>query len=255
MKSRRSFINKSIAIGLGAMVFPEIAKGVVEKYALNTEAISPKKNDIILFQGDSITDCGRDRKSNVYNKQEQLGAGYVLFTAASILKKYAAEQPKIFNRGISGNKVFEMKNRWTTDTLDLKPNILSILIGVNDHWHTLDGHYNGTVETYIDDYRSLLEQTKTELPSVKLIICEPFVLKGGTAINESNWFPAFDKYRESAKKLANEFNAIFVPFQSAFDEALKLAPAEYWAIDGVHPDLPGRQLMAEVWMEAAGLNK
>jgi lysophospholipase L1-like esterase len=88
---------------------------------------------------------------------------------------------------------------------------------------------------------------------VQFVICEPFALKGGSAIEDQRWFPMFDEYRKVAKKLAGEFNAVFVPFQAGFDAAMKQVPARYWAGDGVHPDLPGRQLMADMWMEATGL--
>jgi lysophospholipase L1-like esterase len=101
--------------------------------------------------------------------------------------------------------------------------------------------------------RNLLKYTKETLPDVQLVICEPFILKGGSAIKESEWFPMFNDYRIAAKKLATEFKTIFVPYQTAFDEAMKAAPTRYWSADGVHPDLPGRQLMAEVWLKATGL--
>ena len=133
------------------------------------------------------------------------------------------------------------------------PDVLSILIGVNDYWHTLNGGYKGPAEKYEQDLRDLLHYTKAKLPQTQLVLCEPFALSGGSAINDGAWFPMFNAYRDSLKRLAGELNAVFVPFQSAFDEAVKAAPATYWSADGVHPDLPGRQLMAEVWMKAAGL--
>ncbi|MDR2027012.1 MAG: lysophospholipase, partial [Prevotellaceae bacterium] len=111
----------------------------------------------------------------------------------------------------------------------------------------------GTLDIYENDLRGLLQYTKDKLPDVQLVLCEPFALRGGSAIDEAKWFPAFDGFRKSLKKLAGEFNTVFVPFQSGFDEAMKLAPARYWSADGVHPDLPGRQLMADMWLEATGL--
>ena len=146
------------------------------------------------------------------------------------------------NRGISGNKVHQLATRWDKDCLELKPDVLSILIGVNDIWHGLNGRYDGTVKTYEDDFHALLERTKKALPKVQLVICEPFVLKCG-AVNEK-WFPEFDKYRAAAKKLAEAHHAVFVPFQSMFDEAVKYAPPKHWAGDGVHPSPHGSSLMA-----------
>jgi lysophospholipase L1-like esterase len=205
-------------------------------------------NKVILFQGDSITDWGRTRsKENTPNDQQALGSGYALLAAAALLDEYANIRPTIYNRGISANKVFQLAERWDKDCIDLKPGLLSILVGVNDFWHTLNAGYKGTLETYQNDYRALLERTKKALPTVTLVICEPFVLKYGS-VNQQ-WFPAFDGYRAAAKKIAAEFKTTFVPFQSAFDEAVKNAPPQYWAIDGVHPTVAGTHLMAKAWLK------
>ena len=254
MNSRRNFLKQGTLAGLSLAILPELAKAVVnEQNGSAAGKINLKKGCVILFQGDSITDGGRKRESNDCNTLDQLGNGYALFTATQLLKTHADKQLKIYNRGISGHKVFQLRDRWELDTLAFMPDVLSILIGVNDYWHTLSGGYKGTVEIYENDLRALLKYTKEKLPNVQLVLCEPFALKGGSAIDEPRWFPMFDAYRMSLKKLADEFNTVFVPFQSAFDAALKLAPARYWASDGVHPDLPGRQLMADVWLEATGL--
>jgi lysophospholipase L1-like esterase len=254
MDTRRDFIRKAALASAGLALLPEIADAAVNESAIvNARKLTLRKNAVILFQGDSITDCGRQRDVDVCNSQEQLGYGYALFTATAIMSRYAALQPQIYNRGISGNKVYQLKERWQNDTLDLKPDVLSVLIGVNDHWHTFTHNYDGTVDTYSNDLYELLKSTKEKLPEVQLVICEPFVLKGGSAIKDEDWFPVFDGYRKAAKKIATDLKTFFVPFQSAFDEAVKRAEATYWSRDGVHPDLPGRQLMAEVWMKATGL--
>lgn len=207
------------------------------------------KGDVVLFQGDSITDAGRDRgrESNV-NDPSALSSGYVRFISAQLLADRADADLKIYNRGISGNKVYQLAERWDKDCIALKPNVLSILIGVNDIWHKLDGHYDGTIEIYEKDYRALLERTKRELPDVKLVVCEPFVLRCG-AVNEK-WFPEFDGFRAAAKNVATSFDAVFVPFQSAFDEAVKKAQPAHWAGDGVHPTMAGAFLMAQTWLAA-----
>ncbi|MDR2119280.1 MAG: SGNH/GDSL hydrolase family protein [Tannerella sp.] len=256
MNTRRDFLKKGICGGLSLAMLPELARAVVnEQNGIHAPKISLKRNSVILFQGDSITDCGRKREATNCNTFDMLGPGYVLLTATQILKTHAALQPKIYNRGISGNKVFQLRERWEADALAFMPDVLSILIGVNDFWHKLSSGYKGTVEVYDEDLRDLLQYTKEKLPDVRLVLCEPFAVKGGSAIEESRWFPFFDEYRESLKKIASDFNAVHVPFQSAFDAATKLAPARYWSNDGVHPDLPGRQLMADVWLEATGLGK
>ena len=207
------------------------------------------RNDTILFQGDSITDMGRNRDNAARpNDESALGSGYASFAAADILVDRPRENLKIFNRGVSGNKVYQLAERWQEDCLNLKPDVLSILIGVNDIWHTLTGKYNGTVEIYEKDYRALLARTLKALPDVRLVICEPFVLRCGS-VNDK-WFPEFDHYRAAAKRIAEEFHATFVPFQTMFDDAVQFAPPEHWANDGVHPTPAGASLMAHNWLKA-----
>lgn len=252
--SRRDFLKKGVMAGVGAMLIPELAKAVVTEHtSVHAPKIALKKNSVILFQGDSITDAGRDKTNNVCNSFPMLGNGYSLFIAGQLLVKEASKQLKIYNRGISGNKVYQLRERWEPECLSYQPEVVSILIGVNDYWHTLTGGYKGTVKVYEDDYRDLLKYTKEKLPGVQLVICEPFALRGGSAIDEPRWYPMFDEYRAVARKLSEEFKTVFVPFQAGFDAAVKQAPARYWSPDGVHPDLPGRQLMANMWLEATGL--
>jgi lysophospholipase L1-like esterase len=156
---------------------------------------------------------------------------------------------QIYNRGISGNKVYQLADRWEKDCLDLKPDLLSILIGVNDYWHFRNGVYDGTPEIYEHDYRMLLTRTREALPDIRLVICEPFILTGTSAVDNS-WVEPFSAYQSIAKKISDEFGATWVPFQKAFDQALEEAPATYWAADGVHPSMAGAQLMAKTWLEA-----
>ncbi len=202
----------------------------------------------ILFQGDSITDSGRKRGVAKANDQAALGNGYVFLAAAQLLVDYPQAGYQVYNRGVSGNKVYQLAERWQADCVDLKPDVLSILIGVNDIWHWLSGNYDGTVDTYRDDYRALLERTRRELPDTKLVICEPFVLRTG-AVN-GKWFPNFDGFRSVAKTMAEEFADVWVPFQSMFDEAAQFAAPSYWAGDGVHPTAAGAAMMAHAWRQA-----
>lgn len=202
----------------------------------------------ILFQGDSITDAGRDRENNRPNDPWALGIGYPLLVTAHLRKIMPAHNLTCYNRGISGNKVFQLAERWQEDCLQLKPDILSILIGVNDFWHTLDLDYDGTVEIYENDYRELIERTRQKLPDVKLVLGEPFAVREGTAVNE-NWFPEFGRYREAARRVARDFGAAFIPYQSIFDEAGNEVPGTYWTDDGVHPTIAGHQLMTQAWLE------
>jgi lysophospholipase L1-like esterase len=247
--SRRSFFAKS-AVGAAALTsIPAIVSASIpgsgdkskEKYTLFGNG------NTILFQGDSITDAGRDKEKELPNVARSFGLGYAFLASSALLNALPGKNLTMYNRGISGNKVYQLAERWQKDCLDLKPDVLSILIGVNDYWHKRNGKYDGTVEVYENDYRKLLQETKAKLPNVKLVICEPFYVVNTSAVDET-WAAPMKEYQAVAKKIAKEFNALWVPFQQVFDEAVKHAPATYWTGDGVHPAMPGAQLMAEAWL-------
>jgi len=159
---------------------------------------------------------------------------------------------QVYNRGISGNRVPHLHKRWQKDCLDLKPSILSILIGVNDIWHKMNGQYDGTVETYKTGYTDLIKKTKESLPETKIVICEPFVMRCG-AVKDS-WFPEFDQRRAVAKEIAEANSLLWVPFQKFFDETIAAGTKpEHWARDGVHPSFAGHSLMARKWRDMVGI--
>ena len=243
--SRRSLLRGS-ALGGALTATAPLAHGAHHGHSKTGSLLSG--GNTILFQGDSITDAGRDKKHEVANEQRAFGRGYAWMAASQLLIYQPEKKYSIYNRGISGNKVHQLDARWEKDCLDLKPDVLSILIGVYDIWHGLNGRYDGTVKTYADDYRKLIVRTKKQLPDVTLVICEPFVLRCG-AVKE-NWFPEFDRYREAAQEIAKGNQAIFIPFQSMFDEAIKYAEPNHWAGDGVHPSANVASLKAHFWLEA-----
>jgi lysophospholipase L1-like esterase len=247
--SRRNFLKNAVIGSVALTTIPEILSAALPKFKKKQRSILPnlKTGDVILFQGDSITDAGREKMKQISNMAGSFGTGYAFMAACQLLNDYPAKDFSIFNRGISGNKVFQLAERWQHDCFDLKPSVLSILVGVNDFWHTLDGKYNGTVEKYEQDYKQLLTLTTKMLPEVRLVIGEPYAVQGTSAVNEK-WLPAFDGYRAVAKKMAEEFNAVFIPYQTIFDEAALRAPAKYWTPDGVHPSMAGCALMAEAWI-------
>lgn len=246
--NRRHFLTRSTATAIGASTLAGLHHASA---AQPTTAPLVKPNSVILFQGDSITDAGRGRpEADQANSQKAIGNGYAWLAASQLLVDRPADGLKIYNRGISGHKVPQLAERWQADCIDLKPNVLSILVGVNDIWHGLNGKYDGTPETYERDYLALVDRTLKALPDVKLVICEPFVLRCG-AVNDK-WFPTFDAYRTAAKKVADTYKATWVPFQTMFDEASKIAPPNHWAGDGVHPSAPGAALMAHTWRTAVG---
>ncbi len=246
---RRDFLLTSAGLtAAGWSVFSGTAS------AAEASAAEPlvQAGDTILFQGNSITDAGRNKEqTDLVNRQSAFGNGYAWMAASQMLVSRPEENLRCYNRGISGNKVYQLAERWQTDCLDLKPDLLSVLIGVNDLWHKLNGKYDGTPEVYERDYRELLARTKETLPQVKLVVCEPFVLKCG-AVNDS-WFPEFDEYRSAARRVAEAAGARFVPFQTMFDRAVEYAPPEYWAADGVHPTPFGAALMAYTWLQTVGV--
>jgi len=145
----------------------------------------------------------------------------------------------------------DLQQRWTVDTVNLRPDVLSILIGVNDFWHKLDHGYNGTVQDYEQQYTALLAETRNALPRVHLIVLEPFVLRTGAV--DARWFPEFDQRRAAAARVATHARATFVPLQSIFNQRARTAPPEYWAADGVHPTPAGHAVIAEHWRRAARL--
>lgn len=245
MENRRNFLRKAAFGSLAALSIPEIISAAVPSKGI--KKLQLLKDQTILFQGDSITDAGRNKENMNFNTAGHLGSGYAFLAAASLLRKYSSLNLKIYNKGISGNKVYQLAERWDEECLQIKPDVLSILIGVNDIWHKLNGRYDGTVEIYRRDYVALLERTKAALPDIKLIICEPFAVSGVKAVDDK-WYPEFNDYRKAAMDIAAQFGAVLIPFQSIYDEAGRYAPGSYWTGDGVHPSLPGAQLMAEAWL-------
>lgn len=206
---------------------------------------------VFLFQGDSITDCLRDRTRAWPNDPAALGAGYAGRIAGDLLAQHAGAGWKFFNRGISGDRIIDLLGRWRKDTLALQPDVVSILVGVNDTWHeSLFG--NGvSVARYAELYRMVLADARAARPQCRLVLGEPFALPGGEF--KAEWLPELRERGAVVRRLAQEFGAAFVPYQQMFDAAQKKYAAAELAADGVHPSPLGHQLMAAAWREAAGL--
>ncbi|WP_046213753.1 SGNH/GDSL hydrolase family protein [Paenibacillus wulumuqiensis] len=201
----------------------------------------------ILFQGDSITDGNRGRDDD---PNHILGHGYAFWIAAELGASLAESQPEFINRGISGNRVSDLEARWHEDTLGLGPDTISILIGVNDILMSARTPAGFDRQNYESGYRRLLQRTRQELPDVRLILCEPFILPGGhTDADWAGWRAAANDCAAIVRRLADEFGAVFVPLQDAFDAACKIAPAPYWIWDGIHPTTAGHGLLAKRWLE------
>lgn len=242
---------KLLTLGASAIISSSVLKKnklILSEKHKDQESVIP--DDLtILFQGDSITDAGRAKDHYYANQGRGMGIGYVNLTASQLLHDHPDKNLKIYNRGISGHKVFQLSRRWEEDCLQLSPDVLSIMIGVNDFWHTLTHGYKGTIDTYKDDLRQLLDRTYRSLPSVKLIIGEPFAVAGGSAV--SDFFDStFDAYRHASSAIADEYKASFIPYHSIFQEAVKIGGAAHWCPDGVHPSLAGSALMKDAWIKA-----
>lgn len=200
----------------------------------------------ILFQGDSITDSGRDRGNKI-----ELGKGYPLLVAGEL----GFEKPNdyvFFNRGVGGDRIIDLIARIKKDTINLKPDVMSILIGVNDIWHNLSDDPNGIDADEFEEYYDLLiVKLLKALPKLKIMILEPFVLKG--AATEDSWEifrPELEKRAAVSKRIAEKYNLVFVPLLEKFDKAAEIAPSSHWTWDGVHPKPAGHELIKKEWLKA-----
>lgn len=239
---RRAFL-ASTGAALCAAAKPTAVSGY--SYRLPTF----KKGARLLFQGDSITDMkwGRNQK----DRNHYLGHSYVYLIAARLGVDMSEAQLDIYNRGISGNTVGDLRKRWQKDAIDLKPDLLSILIGVNDIGRNLN---NGVdVRKWEGDYRFILEASRRANPELRIVLLDPFVLASGRLKNAE----AFKKYRDQVERLlpivaslAKDFDTVHVKTQDVFDTAAAAAPAEQWIWDGVHPLPQGHELIARSWLEA-----
>ena len=200
----------------------------------------------ILFYGDSITDAGRSRDEEIPNRR--LGYTYVTYAAGKLLERDPVGY-EIYNRGISGNRIVDLYARIKKDCWNLKPDVISILIGINDIWHELSYENGVDVERFEAVYRMLLSDTRKVLPGVKFILCEPFVLPGSATEEKIDKFLEVKEYAKVVKKLAEEFDAPVVLLQDKYDElGAKYGNCTLLA-DGVHPTLAGGVILANEWLK------
>lgn len=201
----------------------------------------------ILFLGDSITDTGRNTGSG---SLVSIGQGYALIADARLSVDYP-QKFEFINRGISGNRIVDIYARIKADCWNLEPDVISLLIGVNDVWHEV-GNKNGVdAKRFERIYSMLISDTLERLPRCKFMILEPFVLHGGATDEKWDIFTGETALRaEAARRVAAETKQLFLPLQRKFDEACSLAPSTYWLGDGVHPTPAGHQLIADAWLDA-----
>lgn len=209
------------------------------------------QKETILFQGDSITDSGRNKTNPTH-----AGDGYAQLVKAQL--GYENPGKYVFhNRGLGGNRIVDLYARIKADVINLRPDYISFLIGVNDVWHELAYENGVDADKYEKIYGMLIEEIKEALPNVKIMIMEPFCLRGaGTDNTEEqpdkwNVFKTeVQKRAEKAQEVAKKYNLVYVPLQEKFNEAAKLEEDTYWLVDGVHPTPMGHELIKREWLKA-----
>lgn len=194
----------------------------------------------VLFQGDSVTDCGRSRCDDTY-----LGDGYARMAAASFAAQYPQRQVQFLNRGVSGDRVRDLHARWEQDCLALQPDWVSILIGINDTWRRYDRHDPTPVEVFTTAYRAILEATTAR--GIWVILCEPFLLP--VSAKQRAWREDLDPKIDAIRQLAQEYRAWFLPLDELFAQAVTRRKPDFWMPDGVHPSPAGHALIAQAWLE------
>ena len=191
----------------------------------------------ILFQGDSITDAGRVRDDD-----NNVGCGYALMVKADLGLRQPGEH-QFINRGVAGNRVTSLYARLEMDIIGVKPDFMSLLVGVNDVWCKPEKFYK--------IYDMLIEETKEALPETKIMLLEPFVLRGSHT--EECWEDFRTGVPEKAqvvRQIAEKYQLPFVPLQAGFDALAQKMGVEYWLRDGVHPTPMGHAYIRDRWLEA-----
>ena len=208
----------------------------------------------ILFFGDSITDAGRNRNPEDRAKQSALGYGYVRAIGDRLIGS-APDRYTILNMGISGNRIVDLYARIKCHLWNQEPDLVSILIGINDIWHEITARNGVDLERYEKVYRMIIEDTKKRLPNTKFVLCEPFVVEGSCTCPTEEMPDRYARFQEIygyaavVKKLAEEYGLYFLPLQKCFDSAAEKLGASYYAPDGVHPNVGGSALIATEWVK------
>jgi len=200
----------------------------------------------ILFIGDSITDCGRYK-----DQPTSLGQGYALMVAGELSYKNPEREFSFINKGISGNKITDLLARWKRDCINVEPDLVSILVGINDVWHEISRQDGVSAERFEQLYDIILDETRARLPNATIVLCEPFILKADYISDDFHLFePDVAKRQLAVKRLAAKYGCVFVLLQDIFNKACEAAPVSHWLHDGVHPSPAGHVLIAHEWIKA-----
>ena len=225
--------------------------------------IFPKQSKI-LFIGDSITDGDRSRTGDI---NHSLGDTYVRLIAARYGFDHPGDSVEFINRGINGHRITDLAPRWEEDCLKLRPDLLTVFVGVNDAASVVelsvpppprtDGRSPKslvTIELFCETYDFLLSMTRKELPNIKIILCTPFVLPLDKIGKDWDlWSREVVRFSAVVADLSDKHGTSLVQLQPLFDKATTMAPAAFWMPDGVHPSAAGHQLIADSWMARASL--
>lgn len=207
---------------------------------------------IILFQGDSVTDCNRMRETEqTWNKMHRMGDGYAFIVKAELNARHPEKDYKILNKGMAGNRLRDLFARIQDDAISYKPDILSILIGINEVWCKINA--NGVCEPkrFEAVYRLMLEEIKDKLPDTKIVLLEPFTVPAKEMKDGYDaWRIPLEPLQEVIARLASEFDCIYVPLQQKMLEMCKLAEPEHWLWDGIHATEAGHRIIADEWLNA-----
>lgn len=240
--NRRQFLSRQAGIGVGLMTT------AAEPFAPLAAKKDKQTNLVFLFQGDSITDGNRGRSQD---PNHIMGHGYAYGIASRVGADFPDRNLSFYNRGISGNKVTDLQKRWQTDTLDLKPDVLSLLIGINDTAARLKQEADATTpEQFETILQQLFSDCRKQNPSVLLVLGLPFVYPVGRIQSEfSRWRDELTQRQLVIRKLATEFDAVLVDFPAVLDNVIAGKNPEYWIWDGIHPTVFAHELLTRAWIK------
>lgn len=245
INNRRSFIKK---IGLAGVVATQLPSMLNASAALKDESIALSEGTTFLFQGDSITDGNRTR-NNDWN--HLMGHGYVYLISSKLWYEYPEKKLTFINKGVSGDRIGDLERRWKEDTLDLKPDVLTILIGINDVIAIMNNNDPESIAVFDARFRRLLDKTRAALPNVKIVLMEPFILPVGWVQQDrtKQWQQHVEMRQALTRTMSKAYQTNFIELQQPFIDACMKAPANYWIWDGIHPMPAGHELMARLWLK------
>lgn len=243
---RRHFIRRGL-LSSGTVALSGLASGEESGASVSKGGVllpDLKKGCRLLFQGDSITDMKWGR--NQSDRNHYLGHSYVFLLAARLGVEMPEAQLDFYNRGRSGHAVSNLRKRWQEEAIDLKPDLLTVLIGTNDAGQQV------SVEDYERDYHFILGESRKANPELRLVLMDPFVVRAGKYADEklySEHRAKVEAYGRIVERIAKDFDAVHVKLRDVFDAAAKAVSPEHWIWDGIHPLPQGHELIARHWLE------